>query len=413
MAILESRNARTVRPLLGFVLVLLLFPASRFAGASSPQLDSISLSFPTPQVGYVLSLYDCAAKTCAALRSTHDAGSSWDVAPLPRQLQQDLQIDSWDNYPTAYAALTVHFADASNGWIYGLVPVATTPTSASSNVVSRVWSTHNGGRTWNQVHLGPLTNTGGQVVQMATNAGRTYLFGASFQHGRAYLLTTRSNSDTWKGTANSFTGSGIPAGGTQLEASFTFSGSSGWFVAGNDRGYTASARLLSNGSWGTWKGPSFEKFGPSFTPISAVNDRVLLAEGESAGFVYPPASSVPPGWNDSATWLFISNDAGVTFKPFRQLSNSYHATYSTGPGLPATPSPGTILLQRSSGSDYHLVRTTNWGRTWQVVLAHSTSQVIFTSRTTGYAIVQDGSTPETGSLYRTIDAGSRWDQVIV
>jgi hypothetical protein len=403
------RHSRTGPLFVGLLLVLLLIPASNLAGASPLQLDSISLSFPTPQRGYVLSLYNCAAKTCAALRSTHDAGSSWGVVPNPRQLDQSLQLASWGTYGTAYATLTVHFADAKNGWIYGTVPAPVTPTTASPNWVSRLWSTHNGGKTWQQVRLGPLSLTGG-VVQMATHRAWTYLFGGSLT-GRAYLLGTRSNVDQW--SSKSSARMWMPAGGTQLEGSFTFAGSNGWFVAGNDRGFTASARLLSNGSWGAWNGPSFEKFGASFTPISAVTNRVLLAEGESAGFVYPPASSVPPDWNNDASWLFISYDAGATFKPFRQLSNSYHGTYSTLPGVPAVPVPGTILLQRTSNSGYHLVRSTNWGHTWRVVLAHSVSQVVFTSGTTGFAIVQERSSQTTFSLLRTIDAGSHWIKVSV
>jgi hypothetical protein len=88
------RGSKTHPLIVGFLLVLLLIPTSNLAGASPLQLDSISLSFPTPQRGYVLSLYDCATKTCAALRSTHDAGSSWAVVPIPSQLDQGLQLAS-------------------------------------------------------------------------------------------------------------------------------------------------------------------------------------------------------------------------------------------------------------------------------------------------------------------------------
>ena len=403
------RDSKIPALIVCLLLVLLLIPTSDVAGASPVQLDSISLSFPTPQQGYVLSLYDCATKTCAALRSTGNAGSSWSVVPIPSQLGRRLQLESWGTYGTTYANLTVHFANAKNGWIYGNVPAPVTPTTASPNSVSRLWSTHDGGKTWQQVRLDPLSLAGG-VVQMATHGAWTYLFGQSLS-GPAYLLGTRSNMDQWSNKSSARMG--MPAGGSQLEGSFTFAGGNGWFVAGNDRGFNDSARLLTNGPWGAWNGPSFAKFGASFTPISAVTNRVLLAEGESAGFVIPPASSVPPGWNNEASWLFISYDAGATFKPFRQLSSSYQKGYSTVPGLPAVPEPGTILLQQASNSGYHVVRSTNWGRTWRVVLDHSVSQVIFTSRTTGFAIVQEGSSQTTFSLFRTIDAGSHWNKVSV
>lgn len=389
------------RPLIaGLLLSLLLISLPTSADASSAQMDSISLSFPTSQIGYVLSLHECASKTCAALRSTHDAGAEWSDVPVPSQLNQSLTLATWGTFPTGYQALSVHFADATNGWIYGTVPA----TPASGNWVSRLWSTHDGGKVWTQVHLGPTT-LGGEVIQMATHGNWTYLFGASFETGRAYLLSTHSDADQWRNRSKARVE--VPAGGTQLEGAFTFAGSSGWFVGGNDRGFTASARLLPNGSWGAWNGPLVGRGSSSFTPIEAATSRILLLNGESAGFGYPPATSVPPGWNSGASWLFISYNAGASFKPLRRSSNA--CSCSTMPGSSATPVPGTIFLTSNSGD--HLVRSTNWGRTWRVVLDHPVSQFVFTNRTTGLALVREGTSLATYSLFRTIDAGGHWKKV--
>lgn len=248
---------------------------------------------------------------------------------------------------------------------------------------------------------------GGDVIQMATHDRWTYLFGASFQTGRAYLLSSRSNVDHW--TNKSKAQVGVPAGGTQLEGAFTFAGSSGWFVAGNDRGFTASARLSSDGSWDAWSGPSIGGGSSSFTPIDAVTSQVLIVNGEDAGFVTPPASSVPSGWNSEASWLFISKNAGATFEPLRRLSKTYEGNYTTLPGLSATPVPGTILL--TSNSDYHLVKSTNWGRTWRVVLDRPVSQIVFTNRTNGFALVDDGSNQMAFSVFRTVDVGNHWERL--
>jgi hypothetical protein len=345
------KDLRTTQLIVSLFLVLSLIPISSVAGASSAQLDPISLSFPNPQKGYVLSLYDCAAKTCATLRGTVDGGSSWKAVPIPSELGRRLQLESWGTYGTTYATLTVHFADAKNGWIYGTVPAPVTPTTASPNSVNRVWSTHDGGKKWRQVRLDPLALTAG-VVQMATHGAWTYLFGGS-NTGGAYLLGTRSNVDQW--SRKSSAEMSMPAGGTQLVGSFTFAGDNGWFVAGNDRSFTASARLLTNGTWGAWNGPSFEDFGASYTPICAVTDKVLLAEGESAEIVYPPASSVPSGWNDGASWLFISYDAGTKFKPFRKLSSSYQGSYySTVPVYQRCRDRGRFSFSRRQ------IRVTTW-----------------------------------------------------
>ena len=398
-----------MQPLLvGIFLVFSLNLTPTMAEASSLQPDPISLSFPSPQHGYVLSLYDCAANTCAVLRSTNDDASSWGAVPTPSQLNKNLQLVSWGTYGTAYATLNVHFANAQNGWIYGTVPAPVTPNTSNPNWVNRLWSTHNGGKTWRQVRLGPLSITGG-VVQMATHGAWTYLFGGSNENGRAYILATHSNEDQWMSKSNA--PMEMPAGGTQLEGAFSFAGSNGWFVAGNDRGFTASARLSKDGSWSAWNGPSVEKFDASFSLIAVVTDNVLLAECQSAGFVYPPASSVPRDWNNGASWLFISYDAGATFKPLRQLSSSYHGSYTTVTGLPATPELGTILIEQTTNSGLQLVRSTNWGRSWHIVLDRSVSQMVFTSRSTGFAIVQRRTNQTGSSLLHTSDAGGHWSDV--
>jgi len=400
------------RLLIGVALVVSLNLTPTVAQASPLQLHPMSISFPTPRLGYLLSLYKCDGKTCAALRSTHDAGSSWNMVATPSRMNNDLNLISWGTYGTeyAYSTINVHFADAQNGWIYGSVPTPDAANPSNPIWVSRLWSTHDAGKTWQKIPLRPLSLTGG-VVQMATHGSWTYLFGGSNTNGRTYILTTPSNVDRW--TDDSSAQMGMPAGGTQLQGEFSFTGSTGLFVAGNDRGFTASARLSKDGSWIFWKGPSFEAFGASFAPIATVTRKVLLAEGESSGFVIPPASTVPPEWNSSSSWLFISYNAGATFKPLRELSSSYHRGYFSVPGLPATPEPGTILLQQTTNTSLKLVQSTDWGRTWNVVLNRPVSQVVFTTRSKGFAIVRHGTVQSDTSLFVTDDEGGHWSRVIV
>lgn len=403
-----NRRSRTRHLLVGTALVLSLNLTPTLAEASTPHLDPISLSFPSSHFGYVLSLYDCAARTCANLRSTRDSASTWNVVRTPSQMNNDLQLISWGTYGGSYSTINVHFADAKNGWIYGTVPAPVTSTTTNPNWVSRLWSTHDGGKSWQQIRLDRLSITAG-VIEMATHGASTYLFGGSYENGHAYVLTTHSNTDQW--TRKSKVSMEMPAGGTQLEGQFSFIGSRGWFVAGNDRGFTASARLSNDGAWNAWNGPSFEHFGASFSPITPVTSNVLLAVSESAGFVIPPASTVPPDWNNEATWLFISYDAGATFKPLRELSSSYRRGYFALPGLPIAPVPGTILLQQATNAGSQVVRSTDWGRTWKVVLNRSVAQVVFTSRSVGFAIAQQRTKQTDASLLTTNDAGGHWRHV--
>jgi hypothetical protein len=185
-----------------------------------------------------------------------------------------------------------------------------------------------------------------------------------------------------------------------------------WYAIGRFLQLRGVRRMVcgrKDGSWKKWTGPSIDS--SSFCPIATVTNKVLLAECQSAGYVYPPASAVPRDWNNGASWLFISYDAGATFKPLRQLSRTYQGSYSTVSGLPATPVPGTILLQQETKSGNRLVRSSNWGRSWQVVLHRPTSQVVFTGRSIGFAIAQERQYHLGSSLLRTNDAGVHWSEV--
>jgi hypothetical protein len=400
-----NRRSRVRRLFFGSVLVLSLNLTPALAHASSLQLEPVSLSFPTAHVGYVLSLYKCANQTCAALRSTSDGGSTWTDVSTPSDLNKDLRLVSWGTFNTSYSTPNIHFANAKDGWIYGSVPTPDAATPSYPDWASRLWSTHDGGKTWRRVRLDPLSISAG-VTQMATSGGWTYLFGGSNTSGNSYILTTHSNVDKWTDISSSQMG--MPAGGTPLQGAFNFVGDSGWFVAGNDRGITASARLSRNGSWNKWKGPSFKDLGASFCPIAAVTRKLLLAACESPDIVLLPTSSVPTDWNNGASWLFISYNAGATFQPFRQLSRTFEGNYFAVPGLPATPVPGTILLEKGLYSGDRLVRSTNWGRQWHTVLNHPVVQVAFASRSTGFAIAQQRTNQADTSLFATNDAGAHW-----
>jgi len=116
------RRSRLHHLLIGVLLVFSLNVTPTLAEASSLQLDPMSVSFPSSHLGFVLSLDDCASRTCASLGSTRDEASSWNVVPTPSQLNKDLKLISWGTYGSSYATINVHFADSQDGWIYGTVP---------------------------------------------------------------------------------------------------------------------------------------------------------------------------------------------------------------------------------------------------------------------------------------------------
>lgn len=379
-------------------------------GADTARSEPVSISFSSASNGYALSLYNCAARTCAVLDRTNNSGGSWAELRVPEGMAKDLLLASWQSYFTTYdfQSLNVHFADAKNGWIYGVVPAPATSQTQNPNFAAHLWSTHDGGATWTPILLAPLKIDYG-VIQMASHDGRTYLYGASFRTGQARILSTPSRDDDW--TSATRTTLYVPAGGTQLQGAFVFAGGHGWFVGGNDRGVISQLRLTPAGTWSKWTVRSTALDG-SFAPVTASSALDLLVVTRSAGFVTPPAATVPAGWNSGATWLFRSTDAGTSFRAVRQLSRNFNVTFPVVQGLPAVPTAGRIIAERDSDGtgnlSQQLVLSTDSGRTWRVVYRQGALQVQFVNSDTGFAIASKSPDPLNSSLIRTTDAGAHW-----
>jgi hypothetical protein len=386
-----------------------IFPIAE-ASTAAAHLHPISLSFPSRTTGFALSLYDCSTRTCAAMERTTNAGTSWTGVRLPVGLNRGLNIAPWKLFSAYFDSLSlnIHFANVQDGWIYGTVPAPATPTTTNPNYAVRLWSTHDGGASWKWIPLGPLKIDYG-VIQMATHGAVTYLYGASFRTSSARILATSSHNDRWTDATSSALR--VPAGGTQMQGSFTFSGTHGWFVGGNDRGDLSQEQLTASGIWTNWSVRS-SAFNGSYAPVVAQSSHNLLVVATSALFVTPPAKSVPAGWNEGATWLFSSNDSGKSFKPVRQFSSSSKLGFPVVQGLPVVTHSGAILLERlnqgTSNARPQLVRTTDFGRSWRVVIGQGVIQVVFVSSTSGYAVIVAGSNPQDTSLVRTVNSGTVW-----
>lgn len=390
----------------------LALPMTQSSAASTP-LVPVSVSFPTSNSGFALSLTDCATRVCGTLERTGDAGSSWTPVSIPTGMAKDLRLAKWKTYFTYYdyQSLYVHFADARNGWIYGIVPAPVTSNTQNSNFAAHLWSTHDGGVTWSPIRLAPLGIDYG-VIQMASHGDLTYLYGASFRSGQAKVLSTPSSADRWTSATSVLLE--VPAGGTQLQGSFTFSGNAGWFTAGNDRGVQSQLELTPGGRWVKWKTRSIA-LGGRFSPVVATSSRDLLTVTSTGGFVIPPANTVPAGWNRGASWLFLSSDGGESFRAARQLSQSFEVTYPSLEGLPQCPVRGDIILQRDSDTSgtsvEQLIMSTNSGRSWRVVLRHGVLQVTFASQSIGFAVAQLRVNPLESILMRTTNGGAIWTPI--
>ena len=122
----------------------------------------------------------------------------------------------------------MRFANILDGWIYGGLP----------NGGPVLWSTHNGGASWQKAPLTGLANDA-PVLDLETAHGTVYLMAISKAQQRVDIQSSPVGQDAWRldQTPDLF----LPAGGGELVGSFVLQGGSGWLVEGNDRGITGSA----------------------------------------------------------------------------------------------------------------------------------------------------------------------------
>ncbi len=205
--------------------------------------------------------------------------------------------------------------------------------------------------------------------------------------------------------------------GRDLQGALIFKGANGWLMVGNDRGVTGSARMSSSGQWVKWNSPYFN-VGDGFSVPVASSATDLVDVCTIGGFGGNLAPGTPSFLKQQSNWVFTSHNAGVTFAPTsRVVIDGTSNGLDQLPTLPASPSPGSILVARSitqgqSMTD-HLYLTRNDGKTWNSVYASPPSTffpviqfMAFASSSFGYAIVQ--TTPTTSELIVSTNGGLSW-----
>lgn len=108
--------------------------------AAPPVFYPLSVTFVSLDNGWVLGASPCARGTCLALERTADGGRSWAGQALPPSVTKaaDVHISSGH---LAGSLLSVRFANAEDGWIFGSVPEQAAQGITSGAVI---WSTKNG-----------------------------------------------------------------------------------------------------------------------------------------------------------------------------------------------------------------------------------------------------------------------------
>lgn len=373
---------------------------SLHSNTSSAQFDPKSVSFISTTKGWVLGSSGCSGgQVCLALRSTSNGGQSWSALSLPQFLLRAADR-TVGGYPAAFyngLSLQVHFADKSDGWIWGSLAVPTTLGGGPYvYLVPRLWSTHDAGTSWKEVPL-PWSTSQGEILDLEAGSGTVYVMTTN-KIGGVSIANSPVGYDNWR--LSNERKLMTPAGGGQLQGAIILRGSSGWFVEGNDRGVTASGRLASQDRWVPWTAPCMV-VGNGFTIPAASTTQDLVAECVMGGYASPLSPSAPKGATLLSTWLYFSADSGRTFRAgpeLRPILNYYDAV--------TTPTPNHIFLLRSLPSSGKVLASFDRGRHWAVVYKRNVTSLTFMSATRGVGIAQSSSGANV--MIMTSDGGRTW-----
>jgi hypothetical protein len=380
----------------------------RTSSGVAADFSPISVSFASLNAAWSLGTGSCSSiYHCLELIRTSNLGRSWTKETLPASLLKTADRN-FDGAPAAVygaADLNVRFANSRDGWVFGFVP-GRVPSGGLPFVQyqSVLWSTHNGGRSWQQVKLRGMRPQD-EIFDLETSRGEVYVL---FENN-SYGVTVDSSPvgiDAWRktNTGTMF----LPAGGGQPTGSIVLEGTAGWLVAGNDRGVSGSARLV-NGSWVPWTPPCYS-VGNSYVVPAASNTKDLTVICAMGGFASPLSKSAPPGAKYGSNWLYFSTNSGQAFAAGPELSSQQNYYFFSEI---ASPSPKTILLDRQSLNTptprYELVASFDGGDRWTKVYSGSFMYLGFTSPNQGVAIVH----PNKGdnSLIITTNGGRNWKRV--
>lgn len=98
-------------------------PSTSKGGPVPPGTEATSVTFISPETGFILGTAPCSRKPCSVILKTTDRGAHWVGLPAPRQAI---------SYPAGPGLWGLRFADAVHGYAFG----------------SGFWQTDNGGGSW-------------------------------------------------------------------------------------------------------------------------------------------------------------------------------------------------------------------------------------------------------------------------
>jgi hypothetical protein len=385
---------------------------SASASSKPAPFDPLSVSYVSPQDGWVLGTLACAHhRRCLTLLYTVNGGLSWIEGSLNSTMVKEADTSVNGESPLEYGTgLGVRFANVDDGWIFGTLPVKVHDKKKTSEVFElALWSTHNGGATWSSETLKGVSPRG-TIYDVEASSSTVYALLAATNDYDAVVYSSGVGTNQWhKDIAPAQHG---PAGGAQPGGAIVLKGSSGWLIYGNDRGTTGSARLSSKGTWVAWRAPC-TSVGYGYAVPAAASVMELAAVCGMGGFASPMPKTAPKGAVIGSSWLYLSKNGGASFTPGPELrpvkENLSFGQYS---GVLASPEPGVFILSRNVAKGAELIASFNDGRTWSVVSKGDITwftDIDFAGPNRGVAIGQLAN--HANQMLTTPDGGRRWTPV--
>ncbi len=349
-------------------------PTATTTGLTSTIVDPKSVTFISPEDGWVLGLSMCGTASCLRLAKTGDAGKTWTWVNSDN-VSTISPSDQWH----------IRFADGENGWISG----------------PALYSTHDAGLIWTRVALTALDGLNASVGALETADGRVY---AEISEGiepntdgPVVLFGSRTAVDTWYSVPAVTTGAAGFAGNISVaDGVYWISLHPALVTAQGSDSLSTLYRSVDGITWRSEPQPCPSDTVASIAAATATRVFVVCAGGVAAG------SQVKTAYGSDNSG---ANYERVTDPPF---DGDFDAVAA---------SPTSISVVASSGGS-EIDTSFDNGQTWTTPLdlgdgGLGLSDVGFTTATQGVAIHGRIEYPDSLQLFMTRDGGHQWSAVAV
>lgn len=337
-------------------------PASPAGGPVPPGFTPSSATFISANQGWVLGTAPCRTAPCTSIVRTADGTGSWVGIPAPKAA-----LSRTDNATSSTVSI-LRFANTTDGWAAG----------------GALYSTHNGGQSWQPVRLGP---SGSTVTALESGGG--YVYAAvdecpltSGCNPSTVLFASTIGSDQFRPLGAGFRGLVEPAGLAVHGAD--------WFAAPVTGARIYHGQAL--GALASTAAPCATGFGPVAIAAADAVHLDLLCSGDGAA--------------GSATYqLYGTVDGGGRWAP----SGPTHHLPS-GVSAMSDNGAGALLIAAESGNS-QLLRTTNDGVSFAAVLTLPSGGQVwgdagYTTATQGFAVLGGVG------CYLSRNSGATWTKIV-